>query len=345
MATPKPVRRGWRQALVTSLFVVATLAIAALVVFKSSPLPSVWVIRWAFERDGVASNAALSAYVPPDIRMLAGLRYDPNDPSALLDIYRPSALDGRELPIIVWIHGGGYVAGSRGEVANYAQILASDGFAVIAVDYPLAPEIKYPAAVRQIGQALAFLSANAARLQLDRHRFILAGDSAGAQLAAQLAALASSPNYAEATGLHAGIERAQLLGVVLFCGPYDGHLIASQASSSWFSRTVVWSYFGSPNPSRPLLQSFSVVPHVTPNFPPVFISVGNDDALAPQSVALADALQKQGVRVETLFYPASHSPPLEHEYQFDLSLADSREALTRTRTFLHGLIEPATLSR
>lgn len=323
-----------KRLLVVLLSLLVLVAIAAFVAFKCSPWPSVFLIRREFSRSGIDSDAALSHRVPLGIRTQAAIRYDPNDPSALLDIYRPAALDGRALPIVFWIHGGGYIAGSRTEMANYARILAAGGYAVVAVDYPLAPEHPYPAPVAALNRALTFLSDNAASLQLDRHQFILAGDSAGAQLAAQVALLVSSPAYAKATGMHPGIARSQLLGTVLFCGPYDGRSIVLEASSSWYSRAYIWSYFGSLNPPVSTLDSFSVALHVTPEFPASFISVGNIDALAPQSYALADALRHQGVHVETLFYPASYTPPLDHEYQFDLTLPESNEALKQTEAFL-----------
>lgn len=329
---PRPRRRLW---MVVAL--VSALAAMVFVAFQASPWPSALVIRWVFDRGGAQTDAALAAHVPPGIRTDAGLRYDPRDPAALLDIHRPSALVGRALPVIVWIHGGGFVAGSRRDVANYARILAADGFAVVTVDYPLAPAARYPIPVRQVNRALAYLSDNASRLGLDRERFILGGDSAGAQLAAQVAALATSPGYAAAAGIPPGITREQLRGAVLFCGPHDARLMARQADSSWFLRTVIWSYLGSPRPPLATLREFSVPPHVTPDFPPSFISVGNGDPLAPQSVALANALQRQGVRVDTLFYPASHVLPLGHEYQFDLSRREARDALQRTRAFLRDL--------
>jgi acetyl esterase/lipase len=319
------------------LILLTIVAITTFAAYKCSPWPSVLIIRREFGRDGVDGNAALSNRVPPGIRTQAAIQYNANDPNALLDIYRPAALDGHALPVIFWIHGGGYVAGSRTEMANYARILAAGGYAVIAADYPLAPEHPYPVPVAALNRALVFLSDNAASLQLDRNQFILAGDSAGAQLAAQIALVVSSPAYAKATDIHPGIARSQLLGTVLFCGPYDGREIVSEASSSRLARTFVWSYFGSPNPSPSTLDAFSIAPHVTSEFPASFISVGNIDALAPQSYVLADALRHQGVHVQTLFYPAGHTPALDHEYQFDLTLPESNEALKQTQAFLLSL--------
>lgn len=338
MATSTPVRHRLRRVLLILLALMAVLAIAAFIVFKSTPWPSAMAIRWLFERDGAATNATLGAHVPAGVSSESALRYDPDDPVALLDIHRPQTRDDRALPVLVWIHGGGFVAGNRGDVRNYARILAAGGFAVATVDYSLAPEVRYPVPVEQVNRALAYLSGNAERLKLDPDRIVLGGDSAGAQLAAQVAALASSPDYAGSSGLRPGIARNQLRGVVLFCGPHNARMMADRVSSSWFVRTVMWSYLGSTEPSPALLDEFSVVPHVTATFPPAFISVGNDDPLAPQSYALADALEQQGVRVETLFYPPEHTPKLGHEYQFDLTRPEARDALNRTRAFLHGVV-------
>lgn len=78
----------------------------------------------------------------------------------------------------------------------------------------------------------------------------------------------------------------------------------------------------------------AVAPHVTASFPPAFISVGNADPLAPQSVALADALRAKGTKVDALFFRPDHQPPLDHEYQLRLSTEAGRLALDRSVAFL-----------
>jgi acetyl esterase/lipase len=82
------------------------------------------------------------------------------------------------------------------------------------------------------------------------------------------------------------------------------------------------------------------VRHVTSAFPPTFISVGNGDPLAPQSMAMADALRSVRVPVDTLFFSPDHQPALPHEYQFDLTRPEGRLALERVVAFL-GRLEAA----
>ena len=82
-----------------------------------------------------------------------------------------------------------------------------------------------------------------------------------------------------------------------------------------------------------------MVRNVTADFPPMFISVGNDDPLAPHSRLLVETAAKLGVSVDGLFFPDDYKPPLPHEYQFNLDTEAGREALQRTLAFLKGRVK------
>jgi acetyl esterase len=99
-------------------------------------------------------------------------------------------------------------------------------------------------------------------------------------------------------------------------------------------RRVIWAYLGTRDPHDPRVRELSVTPHITAVGPPVFISVGYADPLAPQSVAFAEALRATGVEVEALLLPHDHDPPLEHEYQMLLSTDAGRLAFDRLVAFL-----------
>ena len=110
-----------------------------------------------------------------DVLGLIDERYGP-DPDMLLDVSRPVSAT-EPLPLVVWVHGGGFVGGTKEELAGYFKLLASHGFAVVAPRYSLAPGRRYPVPLRQLMQALQYLQANAGRLLIDPDRIALAGDS------------------------------------------------------------------------------------------------------------------------------------------------------------------------
>jgi acetyl esterase/lipase len=307
---------------------------------RFSPWPAALGIRLVFEADGRRMNAALGRYVPADaVTGVLDEHYDPGDSDARLDVFYPQAArPGESLLTIVWIHGGAFVAGSKAEVRNYVKILAAHGFTTVAVDYSLAPGRTYPTPVRQVNAALAYLAGNAARLHVDANRFVLAGDSAGAQLAAQLANLTTSPDYARAVGIAPALERRQLAGALLYCGFYGSPGGGDSYGGSFYVRSVLWAYSGRRDSRhQPGFALVFVGEHLSAAFPPTFLTVGNADPLAAQSHALAHSLQALGVPVETLFFPADHTPPLPHEYQFNLAGEPGRRALERSLAFLATL--------
>lgn len=315
---------------------VALLAIL-LLAFQLSPWPSVLVIRRAFDKGAAEASQALEKHVPAGVAAVRNETYDVADPDGRLDVFFPSDVkdSDRALTTIVWIHGGAWISGTKDQIANYAKILAGHGYTVVGVDYSVAPGKTYPTPVRQVNGALGYLVKNAARFHIDPARFVLAGDSGGAHIAAQVANVISVPSYASALGISPTIQRSQLRGVVLFCGPYDVRKVKLDGSFGGFLRTVLWSYSGTKDfMANQQFATASVINYVTPEFPPAFVSAGNADPLEPQSREFADALASQGVPVDTLFFPKDYAPPLAHEYQFNLDVTAGREALDRTLAFL-----------
>ncbi|HVY55321.1 MAG TPA: alpha/beta hydrolase, partial [Thermodesulfobacteriota bacterium] len=307
--------------------------------FKLSPWPAALIIRRTFDTEGEHVSHALEKHLPSGVSEFLDQRYDETDGESL-DVFYPSDIEGsgKALTTIVWVHGGGWIAGSKDEVANYLRILAGKGFTVAGVDYSLAPARAYPTPVRQVLSALAYLGKNAERLHVDTSRIVLAGDSAGAQIAAQTANVISVPSYAEALGLKPTIDRSQLRGLILYCGPYDIRHAGNVGSFGAFVKTVLWSYSGTKDyMNDPRFALGSVIKFVTPDFPPTFISAGNGDPLMPQSRAFADVLANHGVRVDSLFFPDDYSPALPHEYQYNLDTDAGRLALERSVKFLSGL--------
>ena len=287
-------------------------------------------------------NEALEKHVPPGIKEMKDIPYDPSDNSVLLDLYFPSnkEADSQRLPLIVWFHGGGLISGNKEQVGNYCKILAGKGFAVASVDYTIAPEANYPIPIRQANAALAYLSSRAADYSINNTKIFLAGDSGGSMIAAQLANLISNKSYADSLAIQPSIDRSSLAGMLLYCGIYDITNLNLSGNFGKFLQTVLWAYGGRKDfENHPSLYTASVFNYITNTFPPSFISAGNNDPLLLQSTRLAQKLAALQVPVDTVFYPSSFQPALPHEYQFNLDIAPGKQVLDRSVLFMQMVLK------
>ncbi|GAA3381774.1 alpha/beta hydrolase [Cryptosporangium minutisporangium] len=312
---------------------VAVVTVAALVIgtwsaFRLSPWPLVLLIRHLPALSGEALNDRLAGLVPDGVASVVDERYDDADRDAYLDVFRPAG--SAALPTIVWVHGGAFIAGTRLDIRNYLRILADRGFTTVGVEYSHAPERRYPTPILQVTAALRYLQQHADRLGVDPDRIVLAGDSAGAQIAGQTALALCDREFAAKAGLPLVPPAVRIRATVLACGPYDLHLPDYQGQYGRFLRAIMWAYTGTKDfESDPRVACASLPQHVSAHFPPTFLTVGNGDPLRRHSVALAEALRAAGAPVDTLFYPDDHTPLLDHEYQLDVTTEAGAAALER----------------
>jgi acetyl esterase len=293
-----------------------------------TPVPGALLVRAVFNRDSRRTAGALNE-AAPDVDQRLGIRYHPGDRDAFLDIYTPHGVTDR-LPTIVWTHGGAWLSGARRDYAGYFRRLAAAGFTVAAPGYSLAPDHRYPRALHQLNDAHAHLLAHAAEFNVDTDRIVLAGDSAGAQLSAQLATAVTDPGYAAELEITPALAVGQLRGLILNCGIYDVPAMNSSGGLvGWGVRQALWAYTGSRDfASSVAAAQMSVLHRVGVDFPDTWISGGNADPLtATQSRPLAEKLRRLDVDVETVFYPEDHLPALGHEYQFKLETTAAEDAL------------------
>jgi acetyl esterase len=323
----------------------ALLIIVIFIWFRVSAWPGAMIIRYVFDKGGAKTAAALEKHAPKSgVEIIRDQQYKSRDVDAVLDVYMPqSALtSGQKLPVIIWTHGGAWISGSKDDASVYYQLLAQAGYIVITPNYSLAPDAKYPKAVHQLNAMYKYVQENADRFYADTSKIILAGDSAGSQLSAQMAALITNPAYAKEVGISPNLKPEQLKGVILTCGIYKMQELAHPNPTlskviGWGDSVVVWAYSGTKDFSDPIVKQMSPYYHVTKDFPPAFITGGNADPLTDvQSKPLARKLQSHGVNVTTLFYEPNHTPALPHEYQFNLDNADGKAALNKIIDFLNS---------
>lgn len=313
----------------------ALVALGIQLTLPFSPRPTIWLMSRVLLLDGAGPSPDLERHAPAGMSVLRDEAYG-DGPRERFDLHRPADADG-PLPVIVWLHGGGWVGGSKVQSWPYFQVLAAEGYAVVAAEYALAPGNRYPTPARQIMRLLAHLQAEPGRLGVDPQRIVLAGDSAGAHIAAQVAALVTTPGYAELVGVEPTVAPEQLRGVILACGPYDLHGIPRSHRHGW-THALFWAYSGTRRyATDPHFATWSVAEYLSPRFPPTLLTVGDTDPLYRHTVLLADRLRGVDVDVETVL-PAPGTGA-GHEYQFELDTPDAQEFLRRAIAFLASVAQ------
>ncbi len=95
-----------------------------------------------------------------------------------LDVHAPQEAEG--LPVLVFVHGGGFVRGDKGDIANIGRWFAQHGVVTVSMNYRFAPEVQWPAGAEDVASVLAWIGENIADLGGDAMKVVIAGNSAGA---------------------------------------------------------------------------------------------------------------------------------------------------------------------
>ena len=243
--------------------------------------------------------------VPEGVKRIADIEYavadKPVPMALLLDLYLPAdAADrptgDRGLPILLWIHGGGWKHGTK-ERCQLAW-LAAEGWAVASIDYRLSWQACMPAQLDDCRAAIAWLRREAATYGLDPDRLFVGGSSAGGHLAALIGT--------------AGTGAAPVQGVIDLFGPSDfASTIASEGTAADGEadgpvRPTVMALLGGPGPDlADRARSASPLSHVSADDPPFLILHGDADRIVPveQSRRLDAALRAAGVASTLMVLP------------------------------------------
>lgn len=273
-------------------------------------LQSVW-----FHLDASKNDRKRDSLIPMPLGLTEcrNISYGSFGNRSLLDVCYPTGTT-EPLPTIVNIHGGGYVYGSKEVYRRYALDMARRGFSVVNFNYRLAPRWKFPAPLWDINTVLEWVSKNASRYHLDPSRIILVGDSAGAQLASQYAAIATNPDYARHFGFRVPDITIRALG--LNCGRYD-----FSASSTDNIKGLLRDYLGkAPDWGDPRLK---VLESITDAYPPAYIATAFHDFLRPCARPMYDFLCSRHVKCAGKCYGTEEDKTIGHVFHVNIALPEA----------------------
>lgn len=240
--------------------------------------------------------------LPPDTAEHRDLRYGDHKERNTLDLFVPKS--DKPLPLVIWVHGGGWSAGSK-DGNNPAMRLLESGYAVAAINYRLSQHAVFPAQIQDCKDAVRFLRAGAKKYNLDPDRFGAWGSSAGGHL---VALLGTSGGVQELTRPDSPLKDVSdaVQCVVDFYGPTDLTKMAAQSAANSKidhdgPKSPESRLIGGPiQENKEKAAKANPLAFVDKADPPVLILHGDADPLVPlgQSEIFADALKKAGVACE-----------------------------------------------
>ncbi|MDO5477256.1 MAG: AMP-binding protein [Eubacteriales bacterium] len=221
-----------------------------------------------------------------------------------MDVFKPVVPKEQDLPVIVTIHGGGLVIGDRSLSRNFSRLLAHKGYLVFSIEYRLAPKANVCEELDDVCAGLDLVGRMLVDYNVDFTRIFMAADSAGAYLAAYVAAMNDSSRLQEAIGYEPTRLSFKALG--LCCGMFYtnrndpcGWMLSEQLYGEKRTDDNFLQYM---NPEHP---------EIINNLPPVFFTTSRGDFINNYSFMMNEAMRKAGKVSHLVYYP---DPDLWHAF-------------------------------
>ncbi len=268
--------------------------------------------------DSSAQPAPRRPALPQGFTAEYDVKYVPDgDPAQTLDVYFREKATDHPQPLLVWIHGGGWSAGTKADVPFLNQL--SRGYVVASVEYRFSQKAIFPAQIQDCQAALRWLRGHARKYNLDPEHVGVGGASAGGHLAALLGTSGGKRAFPPVGGDKDQSDRVQAVCDIF--GPADFWTVIRQADEDKTVKNVFQWNKGDPysrligarlGEDREKCEAASPAHYVSKDNPPFLILHGDRDALVPyaQSAELKDLLGKAGVPVTLQRLPgAGHGGP------------------------------------
>lgn len=218
----------------------------------------------------------------------------------LLDVARPKG-QSKDLPVVLLVHGGGWVTGGRTDYRFMQIALAQQQFVAVSIDYRLSPASVFPAPIHDAKCAVRWIREFGKQYGMDTRRVVAMGASAGAHLAGFLGTTAGMAQF-EGTGGHPGYS-SHVDAIVLHGGPFDLAQLAREISehptpdSPASLKAVSMLLGGNADYSSPAYRQASPATYASTHSAPTLLLHGQNDTVVPnsESVRFDALLRSKGV--------------------------------------------------
>lgn len=252
---------------------------------------------------------------PSDIERFDDIRYGENERN-VLDVYRPKDREGK-LPVIVSVHGGGWVYGNKSINQFYCMSLAQKGFAVVNFSYRLSPEYKHPTPLIDTNKVFKWVIENADAYEFDTDNVFAVGDSVGANIVGFFCCLCLDNEYAKKLSVNPPkgfVPKALGLNCGLYCLERGKEPLLDNLAAEYFPKGGTDEEYG----------EIDLKKHIKSTFPPSFIATASEDFLRSQAKPFYEFLKSLGVETEYRCY-GDEKNVLTHVFHINTKLQGARE--------------------
>ncbi|MGE8001290.1 alpha/beta hydrolase fold domain-containing protein [Lysinibacillus sp. NPDC093190] len=231
-------------------------------------------------------------------------------------------------PIIVQVHGGGWVGGDKGQIQDWNQWMNDQGYTVFDVQYRMPPEAGWKDEVGDVKSALGWIVQNADTYKIDPNRIILMGESAGGNLA-MLAAYSMGDKHLPPS---TDVPDVPIKAVINMYGPSDMTEFYKNNPSKSYVQDVMNKYIGgSPSDYPERYKMLSPISYIQGNMPPTIMFLGTGDRIVPveQANVLDEKLTKSGVAHELYLLPK-----VDHGFDANPGSLSTQFAKEKVKAFL-----------
>ncbi|HDR5277477.1 alpha/beta hydrolase [Bacillus cereus] len=251
------------------------------------------VLNILFKKGDAKRDRGLTT--PENIERFDNLNYYGNiSEEHLLDVYYPKDTE-KLLPLIISIHGGGWVYGNKEAYQFYCMNLAQYGFTVVNFNYRLAPKNTFPAALEDVNSVFHWVKNNSTKFHMDLNNLFIVGDSAGAQIASQYAAIITNSNYAKLFDFKMPNIKIKAMG--LNHGMYDPlDRLKNNDTKKWYRNllnALMKDYLGKEFHKYEKEMDFQS--NITSSFPPSFVTCSVNDRVVGIQPVFLSKLKSAGI--------------------------------------------------
>ena len=230
----------------------------------------------------------------------------------LLDVYRPKDAIGK-LPVIVSVHGGGWVYGDKELYSHYCVDLARRGFVVVNFTYRLSPENRYPCHLEDTTNVFRWVLKHGEKYEMDLDNVFAVGDSAGGHLLSLFCSMCTNPELANKLDFYAP-EDFVPKAIALNCSVLD--VDAAKSGMAKQALKLMNDVFPK-NEMDKWIKLANPIAYVNENYPPCLIMTCNEDFLKEQPITFMKKLDELKVEYEYKFY-GDDDNKLGHVFHLDM---------------------------